>query len=393
MRSAELFTPRSVSTDFYFGGFSTAAPLYIDRSTATTPAIIAGTSSTSLRVGTNDTGAVLEFLAGAFIPNLQLSTNGTTTNTATWYDYTGTSAFTQVVNVGAGSIISSANGSTYYMEWDCTPGGMRLASTYWYVAGAAYWMSVLQSNAYFGAFNSSAAPIYFDWNTTTTPFMSSGTAATQLTVGTNNTGAVLYLAADDGYNNISLDKVGAVTNEINILSPNGVKQSNIRTNNSGFITWDASVNSAYLEILNAAAAIDLTSELVFYCNTTLVENYNGNVTYWTYNSTGSFLENGYLGLQGAAAGTYPTLGQIRNTDHAGTGSDIIGIEYSGITYMAISQSANALIIGADPAGNHSVVSTLVYGFYGIDLVLNGFSTLYISGTSIYLGTFGVGATR
>ncbi len=63
----------STGTAFYFGGTNTAAPARVDLTTSTTPLLQAGTSATSLTVGTNKSGASLVLQQDAAITAWTLS--------------------------------------------------------------------------------------------------------------------------------------------------------------------------------------------------------------------------------------------------------------------------------------------------------------------------------
>ena len=162
----------------------------------TSPYVQSGTSATQLTIGTNKASAALYLQTGLAVNNLELSTNGTTINTATWYDYTGTSAFTQVVNVGAGEI-SWNTSSSYEFVWNVGTSQMFQNQNSWYIAGSVFWIYANNNGVGIGSSGvGTTAPITLDYAAPTTPFIQSGTSATSLTVGTNNSGATLYLQAD-----------------------------------------------------------------------------------------------------------------------------------------------------------------------------------------------------
>ena len=243
--------------------------------------IQSSTTNTSFTVGTNKASATLNLQVGAAFTGVSIN-NAVSTNTTMTFNSPLLATAAQISVNDNGAVFIQA-GAANYILFNTVSGNTYVtynAENHYFTDNTSHpYLTLAQTDTYFGG-TTGASPLYVDWSTATTPAIIAGTASTSLRIGTNNGGSVTQLMGDAF---------------VNILTLNGV-------------------------------AADL-------------------------------IGGAYLGLNGTS-GTYPTLGAIRSTDHAGTGFNILGIEYSGITYTAISQSANTLIIGADPAGNHSVAANI-----------------------------------
>ncbi len=108
-----------------------------------------------------------------------------------------------------------ANGATYAAIWFKDAGSPTIANASYFGTGVDTWvnapsgnvilgraasagasLALVSSRFYFGGSPAANDPLIIDWSTTTTPFIQSGTAATQLSVGTNKSGAAMVLQAD-----------------------------------------------------------------------------------------------------------------------------------------------------------------------------------------------------
>ena len=154
--------------------------MVFDWNTTTTPFIQSGTSATSLTVGTNKSGATLNLQDGAGV---------------TIFSAVGGSDITLGLSSGTARVFVEA--TTYVQILSGNNG------TSWYIDDNFY--AIGGSGAGFGGpTNITTAPIIMNWSTATTPYMSSGTSATSLTIGTNNSGALLNLQTDTATTVVSL---------------------------------------------------------------------------------------------------------------------------------------------------------------------------------------------
>ena len=97
------------ATQMFVGADSIAGPLYFDWSTSTTPAIVAGTSSTSLRIGTNNGGATTSLMYDAFLTAVTISETGGTTANWAFYSPNGTQQFIMTVPNNGNVTINGAS--------------------------------------------------------------------------------------------------------------------------------------------------------------------------------------------------------------------------------------------------------------------------------------------
>ena len=104
---------------------------------------------------------------------------------------------TSLVNLWLGTGSFSTN--TWTLQTDGTSilnvnapssGSLRLC------VGASVYSAMSSTDFYFGSTGTSS-PLYVDWTTSTTPFIRSGTAATQLTIGTGKSNASTILQGDN----------------------------------------------------------------------------------------------------------------------------------------------------------------------------------------------------
>jgi hypothetical protein len=188
-------------SNVYYGGTSTAAPLYVDWGAPAAPKLLSGTAGTSLTVGTNNASAVHNLSADANVLNMGLSKSAVATNKVDFYSPNGTSQFN--ITVTDGNIISLSTINTGFFSITAGPYAELLFNTNQatlfsntqlfenYAANEVY----MQLSTGAAAFNGSGAtaPLTIGWSTSTTPTILSGSAATSLKVGTNKTGASLKL--------------------------------------------------------------------------------------------------------------------------------------------------------------------------------------------------------
>ena len=322
------------------------APVSIQFSTPTTPVIQSGTSATQLTVGTNNASGVLLFQTGTAAATAQLASNGPYTGALWLGNHTYTSGNFTLESDGSSTTVLNSPFATGNITFTID------ASEY----------AVLSTTALTLGFN------------TASPKLQSDSSSTSLTVGTQNAAGVLNFQTGSAVTTASLSTTALFTvggNGSNYLAAMGPRVSNTTTDSAFWLLPNGTSPNANNMVLD-------------YNGSTLVINTpNGSdsIEFFTnlstellaLNTTGTFLTNGYIGLNGTGA-TYPTIGKIRSDDN----TNIIGANYSSTTYGLVSWLSGGLYLGSDNGFNSSVADVYVTAATAIDFVSNHVSVFYFT---------------
>lgn len=143
-----------------------------------------------------------------------------------------------------------------------------------YAPDAVHW--------YFGSTNT-ASPFIFDWSTSTTPLMQSGSSATQLTVGTNNNSSTLFMQGGSAVTGISITAPGSTVGTATI-TVTGALIETTRTSAGPTLTLDTTTTDRIIFVtgsltltLNAAAHTN-GRKVEFWVDTTVTGSNGSDIT-------------------------------------------------------------------------------------------------------------------
>ncbi len=168
-----------------------------------------------------------------------------------------------------------------------------------------------QTDVYFGG-SAVTAPITFNWTTSTTPKIQSGTNGTLLTVGTNKAAATLTLQSDAAMTNLVLSKLSSTVSEVDFYAPDGTHKINVLVGNNGSMTIGTVTSGASFIVQADSASTVATLSKVSSTSSSIVFSSPGLASAATINvndngaaffGSGALTTN-YVLFNGTTANTY-----------------------------------------------------------------------------------------